>query len=279
MTEFKATRVGFIGLGQMGKPIASNIQRAGFDLMVYDLRPEPLKVLEGLGAKVATSSREIGEHAEIVALAVPDDASVVVAIASENGVLAGAKPGTVIAVHSTVRPDTVKRLAEQASGKGVTLIDAQMSGGNEGASKRTLCFMVGGDRAAFERCKPVLEASGTNIFHMGALGMGAAAKASQQAITVINVMACCEGFRMAETAGVDLEAFEKLLGVSAGQSYMTDRWLERYRPMITDDPRPFYRGLRAVLGLGFELDVPLPATALAQQTIPWALAEHLELPE
>src|SRR5687768_18355113 len=105
MADSKATRVGFIGLGQMGKPIASNIQRAGFDLMVYDLRPEPLKVLEGLGARVAKSSREIGEHAEIVALAVPDDASVVAAIAGENGVLEGARPGTVIAVHSTVRPD------------------------------------------------------------------------------------------------------------------------------------------------------------------------------
>jgi 3-hydroxyisobutyrate dehydrogenase-like beta-hydroxyacid dehydrogenase len=271
-----ATKVGFIGLGQMGKPIATNIQQAGFDLMVYDLRPERVRDLQQLGAKAARASREIGAHAEIVALAVPDDAAVEAAVAGPEGVLDGAGEGTVIAVHSTVRPATVKRLAEQAAAKGVTLIDAQMSGGNEGARKRTLCFMVGGEKAAFDRCRPVLEASGKNIFHMGALGMGAAAKASQQAITVINVMAACEGFRMAETAGVDLEAFEQLLAVSAGQSYMTDRWLERYRPMVTDDPRPFYRGLRAVLGLGFELDVPMPATALAQQTIPWALAEHME---
>jgi 3-hydroxyisobutyrate dehydrogenase-like beta-hydroxyacid dehydrogenase len=261
----------------MGKPIATNIQQAGFDLMVYDLRSERVRDLEQLGAKGARSSREVGAHAEIVALAVPDDASVEAAVAGPDGVLDGARAGTVIAVHSTVRPATVKHLAEQAERKGVTLIDAQMSGGNEGATKRTLCFMVGGEKAAFDRCRPVLEASGKHIFHMGPLGMGAAAKASQQAITVINVMAACEGFRMAETAGVDLEAFEQLLGVSAGQSYMTDRWLERYRPMVTDDPRPFYRGLRAVLGLAFELDVPAPATALAQQTIPWALAEHLEL--
>jgi len=269
-----AARVGFIGLGAMGRPIASNIQAAGFDLMVYDLRQEPLDDLAKLGAKVARSNRELGEHAEIVALAVPDDAAVEAAIAGENGVLEGAQPGTVIAVHSTVRPATVQRLAAHAASKGVTLIDVQMSGGNEGATKRTLCFMAGGDRAAFERVRPVLEASGTQIFHLGGLGMGAAAKAAQQAITVINVMAASEGFRMAETAGVDLEVFTELLAVSAGQSYMTDRYAKRMHPMVTEDPRPFYRGLRAVLGLGFELDVPMPATALAQQTIPWALREE-----
>ncbi len=269
-----ATKVGFIGLGAMGKPIASNIQAAGFDLMVYDLRAEPLRELERLGAKVARSNRELGEHAEIVALAVPDDAAVEAAIAGEDGVLEGARPGTVIAVHSTVRPATVVHLAEQASTKGMILLDVQMSGGNEGAIKRTLCFMAGGDKVAFERVRPVLEASGKQIFHLGGLGMGAAAKAAQQAITVINVMAACEGFRMAEKAGVDLDVFTELLAVSAGQSYMTDRYLKRMHPMVTEDPRPFYRGLRAVLGLAFELDVPMPATALAQQTIPWALREE-----
>jgi len=269
-----STRVGFIGLGAMGKNIATNIQVAGFDLMVYDLRQGPLDDLAKLGAKVARSNREIGEHSEIVALAVPDDRAVDAAIAGEDGVLEGAKPGTLIAIHSTIHPNTAKRLAERASAQGVTVIDAQMSGGQTGAEARTLCFMVGGDRAAFERCRPVLEASGTNIFHMGALGMGAAAKASQQAITVINVMAALEGFRMAEKAGVDLDSFQELLGVSAGKSYMTDNWMQRYRRMETEDPRPFYRGLRAVLSLGFDLDVPMPATALAQQTIPWGLMEE-----
>ena len=141
-----ATRVGFIGLGAMGKPIATNILQAGFDLMVYDLRPEPLQELERLGAKTARSSRDVGEHAEVVALAVPDDAAVEAAVAGPEGVLDGAAPGTVVAVHSTVRPATVKRLAEQAAARGVSLIDAQMSGGNAGATARTLCFMVGGDR-------------------------------------------------------------------------------------------------------------------------------------
>lgn len=274
-----AMRVGFIGLGQMGKPIATNIQAAGFDLMVFDLRSEPLRELERLGAKVARSPREVGAHAEIIGLAVPDDDAVRAVVAGPEGVLELAGPGTVVAVHSTVRPSTVRQLAEHATSRGVILLDAQMSGGSVGARNRTLCFMVGGDAAALERCRPVLEATGAHIFHMGPLGMGAAAKAAQQAVTVINVMAAVEGFRLAETAGVDLQAFERLLSVSAGQSYMTDRWLEHYRPMVTNDPRPFYRGLRAVLGLAFDLDVPMPATALAQQTIPWALAEHMELQE
>jgi 3-hydroxyisobutyrate dehydrogenase-like beta-hydroxyacid dehydrogenase len=266
-----ATRVGFIGLGQMGKNIATNIQQAGFDLMVYDLREEPMAELGKLGAKIAESPRDIGEHSEIIALAVPDDRAVDAALAGGDGAFETAKAGTIVAIHSTIHPDTAKRLAEQAAGQGVTVIDAQMSGGQVGAKAKTLCFMVGGDRAAFDRVRPVLEASGKEIFHMGPLGMGAAAKAAQQAITVVNVMAALEGFRMAEKAGVDLPAFQQLLGVSAGQSYMTDQWMEHYREFMTTDPRPFYRGLRAVLGLAFDLDVPMPATALAQQTIPWGL--------
>jgi 3-hydroxyisobutyrate dehydrogenase-like beta-hydroxyacid dehydrogenase len=265
------TRVGFIGLGQMGKNLATNIQQAGFDLMVFDLRKEPLDELAKLGAKVAESPRDIADHSDIIALAVPDDKTVEDALVGEDGALDNARPGTLIAIHSTIHPKTAKKLAERGAARGVTLVDAQMSGGQEGAKAKTLCFMVGGDREAFDRLRPVLEASGPNHFHMGALGMGAAAKAAQQSITVINVMAALEGFRLAEKAGVDLNAFQELLGVSAGRSYMTDRWMEHYREFNTTDPRPFYQGLRAVLGLGFDLDVPMPATALAQQTIPWGL--------
>ncbi|HZT07585.1 MAG TPA: NAD(P)-dependent oxidoreductase [Chloroflexota bacterium] len=268
------TRVGFIGLGQMGKPIATNIQNAGFDLAVYDVRQEPMDELVRLGAVAAASPRELGARSEIIALAVPDDRAVEEALVGKHGALDAAVSGTVVAIHSTIHPDTARRLAARGRQRGVEVIDAQMSGGQTGARARTLCFMVGGPRDAFERCRPVLEASGENIFHMGDLGMGAAAKAAQQAITVVNILAAVEGFRIAETAGVDLESFQKLLAVSAGQSYMTDRWLQHYRPMATTDPRPFYRGLRAVLGLAFDLDVPAPATALAQQVIPWALMEQ-----
>lgn len=266
-----STRVGFIGLGTMGKPMARNALQAGFDLMVYDVRPPPVEELAALGARPATSCREVGEYAEIVELAVPDDQQVRVALLGEDGVLAGAKPGCVIAIHSTVHPDTVRQVAEEARAKGVEILDAQMSGGQEGALSRTLCFMVGGDPKALERCRPVLLASGPHIFSMGALGMGAVTKAAQQIITVVNILAASEGFRLAGRAGVDLEAFQRLLAVSAGQSYITDQWLERFHSHQSSDPRPFYRGMRPILGLAFDLDVSLPGAALAQQVVPWAL--------
>lgn len=253
--------------------MAANIQKGGFDLAVYDLREEPVRELAALGARPARSCKELAEGAEIIELAVPDDAAVEAAVLGNDGALDGAREGSVIAVHSTIHPDTVRQIAELARPKGVEVIDAQMSGGQAGAAGATLCFMVGGDRAALERCRPVFTTMGTHIFHVGPLGMGAMAKAAQQAITVINVLASSEGFRLAERAGVDLDAFDQLLRVSAGQSYITDNWLAHYRPMRSSEPRPFHRGLRAVLALGYDLDVPLPATALAQQTVPWAVTE------
>lgn len=266
-----ALAIGFIGLGTMGKPMATNLLRAGFDLTVYDVRPEPVAELAALGAKAASSSRELGEHAEIIELAVPDDKAVEAAVLAEDGALEGARPDSIIAIHSTVHPQTVKRVAERAGEKGVHVLDVQMSGGQEGASGRTLCFMAGGDREILERCRPALSALGAHIFHVGPLGSGAVAKAAQQIITVVNLLAASEGFRLAEKAGVDLGTFSQLLAVSAGQSYITDRWLERFQSYQSTDPRPFYRGLRPIISLAFDMDIQVPGAALAQQTVPWAL--------
>ena len=265
-----ATRVGFVGLGTMGRAIAENTLRAGFDLMVYDLRDEPMRELEALGARRASSCHEIGEHGEIVQLAVPDDRAVEAAVLGENGVLAGARPGSVIAIHSTIHPDTARRVAEQARAKGVDVVDAQMTGAQQGARTQSLTFMVGGDAAAVERCRPVLAASGHEIFHMGELGTGALTKVAQQAVTCVNVMAAMEGFRLVERANIDMEAFCRVLSSSTAQSYVIDHKMGLgVRSGEGAERRPFHRGLKAVLALAFDLDVPLPATALAQQTIPW----------
>lgn len=270
-----ATKVGFIGLGTMGKPMAANALQAGFDLMVYDLQDDPMRELAASGAKAAGSCREVGAHAEIIQLAVPDDAAVEAVLLGEDGALSAGQPGSVVAVHSTVHPRTIRRVAENAQARGVAVLDAQMTGAQRGAIARSLTFMVGGDAAVLERCRPVLEASGRNIFHMGGLGMGAVTKAAQQAMTCVNLLAAVEGFRLAERAGVDMEVFQRVVALSTAQSFVADTRMgfptaEGAR-RDGGDPRPFYRGLRAVLALAYDLDVPLPATALAQQTIPWRL--------
>ena len=120
--------------------------------------------LTALGAKAARSADEIGAHGEIIEVVVVDDAQVEAALLGEGGVFSGAKRGSIIAIHSTVHPRTVRKLAEQAAAKGMTLIDAEVSGGERGAIAKSLCYMVGGDKEAFEKCRPIFATSGANIF-------------------------------------------------------------------------------------------------------------------
>ena len=268
-----ATRVGFIGLGNIGKPMAVNVATAGFDLMVYDVREEPLTELAALGATVAHSPREIGAHGEIIELVVVDDAQVEAVTLGEGGVLSGAKPGSLIAIHSTVHPKTVRKIAELAKARGVDVIDAQVSGGERGAQAKTLCYMVGGDKALFERCRPLFATSGANIFHLGELGAGAIAKLAHNLIVYVNMLAASEGMRLAEKAGLDLKALQDVVHVSAGQSRVADNWLQqrRLKEAYTSGPQGLmqliHKDLRLALELGHDLGLPLPGAALTQQLI------------
>jgi 3-hydroxyisobutyrate dehydrogenase len=261
----------------MGTPMAQNALAAGFDLTVFDPRAEATKELAERGAHVAASARELGSAAEVIQLAVPDDAAVKVAVLREDGILAGAKPGTTIVIHSTIHPSTAKEVGERAAAQGVDVLDAQMTGARTGAAARNLLFMVGGDADVLERCRPVLQASASHVIHMGPLGMGAVTKVAQQAVTVVNLLAAAEGIRLAQKGGVDLDAFFEVLRLSTAQSFVIDNRMG-FPPELGGeprgqmrDPRPFYRGLRAVLALAFDLDEPMPATALAQQSLPWTL--------
>ena len=268
-----ATRVGFIGLGNIGKPMAVNVATAGFDLMVYDVREEPLTELAALGATVAHSPREIGAHGEIIELVVVDDAQVEAVTLGEGGVLSGAKPGSIIAIHSTVHPKTVRKIAELAKARGVDVIDAQVSGGERGAQAKTLCYMVGGDKALFERCRPLFATSGANIFHLGELGAGASAKLAHNLIVYVNMLAASEGMRLAEKAGLDLKALQDVVHVSAGQSRAADNWLQqrRLKEAYTSGPQGLmqliHKDLRLALELGHDIGLPLPGAALTQQLI------------
>jgi 3-hydroxyisobutyrate dehydrogenase-like beta-hydroxyacid dehydrogenase len=268
-----ATRVGFIGLGNIGKPMALNVAKAGFDLLVYDVREEPLKELAAAGAKVARSAREVGAHGEIIELVVVDDAQVEAVTLGEGGVLNSATPGSIIAIHSTVHPKTVRAIAEFAKAKKVGVIDAQVSGGERGAYAQTLCYMVGGDKALFERCRPVFATSGANIFHLGELGMGAVAKLAHNLIVYVNMLAASEGMRLAEKAGLDLAALQEVVHASAGQSRVADNWLQQRRLKETYTTGPqglmqlIHKDLRLALELGHDLDLSLPGAALSQQLI------------
>jgi 3-hydroxyisobutyrate dehydrogenase-like beta-hydroxyacid dehydrogenase len=268
-----ATRVGFIGLGNIGKPMAINVAKAGFDLMVYDLRPEPMRELTTLGAKAARSADEIGAHGEIIEVVVVDDAQVETALLGEGGVLSGAARGSIIALHSTVHPRTVRRLAEQAAAKGVTLIDAEVSGGERGAIAKSLCYMVGGDKAAFEKCRPVFATSGANIFHLGDLGSGAVTKLAHNLIVYVNMLAAFEGMCLAQRAGVKLETMHEVVHAGAAQSRVADHWSQqrKLKDTYTSGPRGLmelmHKDLRLALELGHDLGLSLPGAALTQQLL------------
>jgi 3-hydroxyisobutyrate dehydrogenase-like beta-hydroxyacid dehydrogenase len=268
-----ATAVGFVGLGRLGKPIAANILAAGFDLMVFDLRNEPMEELARLGAKRARSLRELSEHSAIIGVAVVDDAQVEEVLMSDSGLLQSGPRDSIIMIHSTITPGTVRKLAQAGQAKGATVLDAPVSGGEEGARQRQLCYMVGGGKEAFEKVRPVLAASASHIFHMGELGSGATAKMILQVVVCINMLGAYEAEMLADKCGLDFRALQQVLRVSSGQSFVVDHWLERFkRP---DDPlavrqrrtEVFYESLAPALLSAQDLDVSLPGATLAQQLL------------
>ncbi len=267
------SKVGYIGIGNIGKPIATNVVKGGFDLMVCDLREEPMKELAALGAKTAHSPMEVGQHAEIIEMSVVDDAQVERVIAGEKGILSGAKPGTIVAIHSTIHPRTVKRVAELAKASGIHVMDAQVSGGERGARAKTLCYMVGGEKEDFEKCRPVFETSGKEIFHVGQVGMGAVAKLAQQVIVMMNRLSAYEGMLLGESAGMDPKILQDVVRASSGDSRVASNW-DQYRDIGTSDLAiakerldAFYKGLIPALELGHELGLSLPGLALTQQLL------------
>ena len=268
-----STKIGFIGLGTMGKPIAVNIARAGFDLTVYDLRKEPCKELASLGAKVAASARQVAEQSDIIEIVVVDDDQAERVVAGEHGVIHGARPGSIVAVHSTILPATVRKIAARCSANGVEVIDAPVSGGQKGAEDRQLCYMVGGEVAVLEKCRPVFATSASHIFHLGELGMGATTKMLIQIVVCLNMIAAHESELLCDKTGLDFKLFQEVLHVSAGQSFVLDHWLGRFkRPEESKAVRRqradvFSKSLSPALELAREVGVSLPGTELAQSLL------------
>jgi 3-hydroxyisobutyrate dehydrogenase len=269
----KAIKVGFIGLGRMGKPMAINVLKTGFDTIVYDLREEPVRELSDLGARAAQSPNQAAEAADIVAIAVVDDAQVVDVLTGKGGVLEGAQPGTIIAVHSTIFPQTVQRMAAIGKARGVHIIDAPVSGGETGARKKSLCYMVGGELAILDRCREVFATSASDIFHMGALGSGAATKMIVQVVTCINMLAAHEAELLAGRCGLDFAALQKVLHVSSAQSLVVDHWFDRFKlpqdPIETRRKRTevFQKSLGPAVAMAQQLGLSLFGAELAERSL------------
>ncbi len=209
-------RVGFIGLGNQGKPIAAHLAPAGFETTVYDIAAEPVAEIVETGARAAATPREVGERADVIGICVPADEHVKAVFRGDDGLLAGAAPGAVIAIHSTILPRTATELAAEAGEKGVAVLDACVTGGAARAAQKQLTYLVGGDADALEKARPVFETSAVKVIHAGELGSGAKLKLCINLITYIQWAAAYESFSLARAIGLPQEVLEEA-GQSNGQ--------------------------------------------------------------
>ncbi|MFT5443655.1 MAG: 3-hydroxyisobutyrate dehydrogenase [Myxococcota bacterium] len=206
---FMALRVGFIGLGNQGKPIAAHLAPAGFRTTVYDIADEPVQELVKGGATAATTPRELGANADIVGVCVPEDAHVIDVVLGDDGLLAGMSAGGIILIHSTVMPETAARLADAASAKDIEVMDACVTGGAIRAASKEITYLVGGSETALNRARPYFEAT-TNVpvIHAGELGNGAKVKLCLNLITYIQWSAAYESMALARAIGLPQDILE-----------------------------------------------------------------------
>ena len=261
-------RIGFIGLGVMGKPMATNLLKAGYPLTVWNRTRSKMEDLVKMGATPGESPKDVAEKSDVVITMVTDSAAVEAVILGPSGVIEGVRPGMIVIDMSTISPSVTRRIAEKLREKGVEMLDAPVSGGDIGAKQATLSIMVGGSEEVFKECLPIFEVLGKRITYMGTNGMGQMTKLCNQVICALNIQAVCEGLILGAKAGLDLEKLLSVVTAGAASSWM----LSNLGPkMIKRDFEPGFKmvhqqkDLRLALAQAEELGLPLPGTALVNQ--------------
>ena len=264
-------KVGLIGLGIMGKPMAKNLLKAGYDLTVSDLNPASVAEVVAAGAKSATNA-EIGESCDVVLTMVPNSPQVKAVMLGEDGVAAHMKPGSVFIDMSSINPVASKEIAEELSKKGIEMLDAPVSGGEPKAIDGTLSFMVGGKQEVFDKCKDMLAAMGASVVRCGEVGAGNTTKLANQIIVACNIQALSEALTLAKMAGVEPQlVFEAIKGGLAGSTVMN----AKAPMMIEGNDKPGFKidlhikDLNNVLDCAHAVGAPVPMTAEVQEIMQW----------
>jgi 3-hydroxyisobutyrate dehydrogenase len=261
-------RVGFVGLGTMGVAMAANLARAGFPLTVWNRSSGRAGDLVALGATEAATPAELARNVDVVVSCVSDTPDVESVLLGDDGVVNGAKPGTLVIDCSTISPSATRGFGERLRENGIALVDAPVSGGSEGAQKGTLTIFVGGEAADLERATPVLQGMGKTITHLGPLGSGQAAKAVNQVILAGAYLGVAEGLVLAIKAGLDPEQLVQALSGGAARSWVLEN---RSGRMIANDyPLGFKTALHRkdlgiALDLAQEIGAAMPVAALCAQ--------------
>ena len=273
-----ATSVGFIGVGNMGNPMALNVLKAGFPMTVFDLNPKAMANLVDAGARRAASAREVVDGAEIVLTSLPASPDVEAMYLDAGGLVERANPGAILIDLSSVLPSTPRKIEPRAIARGVHFLEAPVSGGVSGAQAGTLAIMVGGDAQALKRAEPVLRPIGPNIFHVGPVGAGNTVKAINNMMASVNSLAMMEGLVLGVKAGLDPMTIYEVVKASSGGS----KALERIPRALV--PRKFEPGFKVALmnkdletfnTIAKELHVPVSFSNVAQRYQQAAMAAGL----
>jgi len=270
------TRVGFVGVGIMGEGMAANLLKAGYAVTVAAHRNRaPVERLIAAGASEAPSIAEVARRSDVVVTCVPNDAAVEQVLLGEGGVAEGAAPGLIVLDASTISPLTSQRLAGILAGKGITMLDTPISGGQSGARAGTLAIMVGGPAEAFERCRPLLEAMGKDITYVGGNGSGLAVKLVNNLIVASTLVAVSEGFTMAAKVGVDPAVLQQVLAGATARGYVVQDKVPA--TILKGNLQPGFRlelmhkDVGLALDFGKAMQVPMFETALVHQLYTQAL--------
>jgi 3-hydroxyisobutyrate dehydrogenase len=272
-------RIGFIGVGVMGKPMALNLLKAGYPLTVFDLNPSPLKELQAKGAAIGQSSKEVASQAQVVITMLPNSGDVEKVILKENGVIEGLKSNSIVVDMSTIDPSVSKSIAKTLAGKNIKMLDAPVSGGQKGAEDGTLSIMVGGDKDVFEACSPLFKAMGQNIFYCGPNGTGEIVKIVNNLLAATNRAVSAEGLALGVKAGADFKVLYDVICTSTGQSRSL-QFTSAGKPFKGDYEPGFaaelmHKDLGLAMNLAKEEKVPVPLGAISHQIYNHLLASGL----
>ncbi len=261
-------KVGYIGLGLMGKSMARNILRAGFPLVVHNRSRSAVEELEAEGAKAATSPAEVADQVDVVITNLPDSPDVEQVALGKNGIIEGAHAGLVFIDNSTIKPASARLIAEKLGEKGISCLDAPVSGGDIGAREGTLAIMVGGPSQTLERVRPILEAMGKTITHVGEAGAGQIAKAANQIMVAAQMVAMGELLIFARKSGADPQQVVDAIRGGAAQCWTLDVKPQR---LFAGNREPGFKAYMQAKDLGIVLDtarlygIPLVSASIHSQ--------------
>ena len=260
--------IGFIGLGIMGRPMAKNLLKAGYPLVVHSRSRGPVDELVRTGARAATSPRDVAAHSEVLITMLPSSPDVELVTLGQDGIVEGARRGLIYVDMSTISPIVSQKVGRALASSDVRMLDAPVSGGEKGAIDAALSIMVGGEKAVFDAVLPILQALGRTITHLGPLGSGGFTKLANQIIVAVNLTALAEALTLAKKAGLDRElTLTALAGGLAGSKCLDQKRpnyvANTYNPGFKIDLH--YKDLGLIMESARALGVPLPTTAAVQE--------------